>query len=169
MRRQGLWYLSFMAQAEGRPDRFANQRALFYEHLERSGLKRTQQRDLILETFLGAEEHLLVDELLLRVRRIDPSVGYSTVYRTVNIFLACGIAQVVRLVDSTRRIEPVFQDRHHDHLICLRCGDTTEFFSCTLETAQVDAASLHGFKPLSHSLKIYGLCRKCQEAGDPEG
>src|SRR4030042_1329389 len=144
-------------------ERYAVQKSLFYQYLAQEGLKRTQQRELILDTFLCGEHHLNMDELIRRVRKVDPSVGYATVYRTVNIFLKSGIAQEVRLSDSVRRIEPLYEDEHHDHLICLHCGRTTEFFSGKLEKAQTDAASQHGFRPIRHSLKIYGLCRECQE------
>jgi Fur family ferric uptake transcriptional regulator len=144
-------------------ERFALQKTLFYSYLARKGLKRTQQRELILNTFLGGEHHLNVDELIRRVREVDPSVGYATVYRTVNIFLESGIAQEVRLSDSVRRIEPLYEDEHHDHLICLRCGRTIEFFSGALEEVQTAAASRHGFKPIRHSLRIYGLCRDCRK------
>lgn len=104
-----------------------------------------------------------MEELIERVRRVDPSIGYSTVYRTVNIFLECGIAQEVRLGDDARRIEPVYHNRHHDHLICIECGQTTEFFNCHLEISQIMAASKYGFKPVRHTLKIYGICRDCQQ------
>jgi Fur family ferric uptake transcriptional regulator len=152
-----------MPMRESRKARLALLKKVFYDYLSVNGLKKTQQRDLILETFLAAEHHVNVDDLIQRVREIDPAIGYATVYRTVNLFLESGIAQEVRLSDSVRRIEPFYQDEHHDHLICIRCGSATEFFSGQLESAQVAAAADHGFRPLRHSLRIYGLCRKCQE------
>jgi Fur family transcriptional regulator, ferric uptake regulator len=143
-------------------DRFALQKRQFYQYLSEHRLKRTQQRELILETFLSGEHHLNMEELIRRVRDLDSTIGYATVYRTVNIFLESGIAQEIRLRDSVRRIEPLYEDEHHDHLICLTCGQTTEFFNCDLETIQEEVAKLHGFKPLRHSLKIYGECSACR-------
>ncbi len=160
-----------MAGSQLATERFAPQRALFYAHLRKAGLKRTQQRELILETFLNTDHHVNVDELIRRVREVDPTIGYSTVYRTVNLFLECGIAQQIRLADETRRLEPINQDQHHDHLICVKCGQATEFFNDHLEMAQKQVTSAYGFKPIRHSLKIYGLCRECQTSEpsqDPE-
>ncbi|RPI24014.1 MAG: transcriptional repressor [Acidobacteria bacterium] len=151
-----------MPMPESRKARLAVLKGLFYEYLLTKGLKKTQQRELILDIFLSAEHHVNVDDLIRRVREIDPTIGYATVYRTVNLFLESGIAQEIQLRDSVRRIEPLYQDEHHDHLICVRCGSTTEFFSGQLESEQLAAASNHGFQVLRHSLKIYGLCRKCQ-------
>ena len=152
-----------MPMRESRRARLALLKKIFHDYLSVNGLKKTQQRDLILDTFLAAEHHVNVDDLIRRVRELDPTTGYATVYRTVNLFLESRIAQEVRLSDSVRRIEPYFEDEHHDHLICVRCGSTTEFFSGQLESAQVAAAADHGFQPLRHSLRIYGLCRNCQE------
>jgi Fur family transcriptional regulator, ferric uptake regulator len=146
-------------------DQYRAQKEAFYDYLREKGLKRTQQRDTILQTFLKSEHHLNVDELIDLVRAIDPAIGHSTVYRTVNILLECGVAQEVRLGDDIRRIEPVRQDEHHDHLICVKCGRTMEFFDGSLEVAQILAASKQGFKPLTHTLKIYGLCPDCQDVG----
>jgi len=154
---------------ESRRARLALLKKIFYDYLSGKGLKKTQQRDLILDTFLAAEHHVNVDDLIRRVREIDPTTGYATVYRTVNLFLESGIAQEVRLSDSVRRIEPFYEDEHHDHLICLRCGSTTEFFSGQLESVQLAAAADHGFRPLRHSLRIYGLCRRCQEEQPQKG
>ncbi|MBI4445510.1 MAG: transcriptional repressor [Acidobacteria bacterium] len=154
--------------AEPKSDAFRVQKEIFYEYLDKQGLKRTQQREVILETFLHADHHINVDQLIERVRQIDPTIGQSTVYRTVNIFLECGIAQELRLTDETRRLEPIIGNRHHDHLICTECGSTIEFFNCSLEVAQIIAASKHGFKPARHSLKIYGTCRNCQLRADTQ-
>jgi len=72
----------------------------------------------------------------------------STVYRTVKLFLECGIAQEVRLADDTRRLRsPSTRNQHHDHLICVKCGRATEFFNCHLEMAQKQVTSAYGFKP----------------------
>lgn len=44
-------------------DKFANERAIFLEHIQAAGLRRTDQRELIMETFLGTEEHLTIEDL----------------------------------------------------------------------------------------------------------
>jgi len=85
---------------ESRKARSSVLKRLFYDYLASQGLKRTQQRDLILDTFLSSEHHVNVDDLIRRVRESDPQTGYATVYRTVNLFLESGIAQEVRLSDS---------------------------------------------------------------------
>ncbi len=151
-----------MSTGRSRSRNVCLQRKIFYDYLHRRGLKKTQQRETILNIFLSSESHLNVDELIDRVRATDSSIGNSTVYRTVNILLECGVAQQVRLRDDVRHIEPVRQDEHHDHFICEECGRTLEFFDATLELTQNTVSSRYGFKATRHSLKIFGICRECQ-------
>ena len=54
-------------------------------HLKRVGLKHTAQRDTILRTFLDTREHLSTDELHRLVKRKDPKIGNTTVYRTLKL------------------------------------------------------------------------------------
>ncbi len=42
---------------------------IFHNHLKRVGLKHTDQRDVILRTFLETREHLSVDELYRLVKK----------------------------------------------------------------------------------------------------
>ena len=44
-----------MAEKE---EEFAKEKEIFLEHIQKAGLRRTGQRDLILEIFLKTEEHL---------------------------------------------------------------------------------------------------------------
>ena len=53
------------------------------EFLREKNLNTTQQRELIVDQFLRLHEHVSIDELLARVRRRNPKVGYATVYRTL--------------------------------------------------------------------------------------
>src|ERR1035437_2110520 len=55
---------------------------IFLQHLKRVGLKQTEQRNAILRTFLETREHLSIDELHRLVKRTDPRIGFTTVYRS---------------------------------------------------------------------------------------
>ncbi len=58
---------------------------LFHAHLRQNGLKKTYQKDLILETFLNVEGHLSVDDIYALVKKKDKRVGVVTVFRTLEI------------------------------------------------------------------------------------
>ncbi len=142
---------------------FAQEKEIFFEHLRRAGLKKTSQRELILVVFLQTEGHLSAEDLYQLVREQDPTVGFTTVYRTLKLFTECGLAREERLGDGRRRYEHHFNHQHHDHLICTDCGELIEFFSEVIEKKQDEIAEQFGFHPTHHSLRIFGLCQQCQQ------
>jgi Fur family ferric uptake transcriptional regulator len=66
---------------------------VFLRHIQKKGLKRTTQRDLILDMFLRTEEHLSSEDLYRLVRQEDQSIGQTTVYRTLKLLTEAGLCQ----------------------------------------------------------------------------
>lgn len=135
-------------------------------YITKNGLKNSRQRDLIAETFFAADGHLSVDELLERVRREDPKVGQATVYRTMKLLSACGLAEMRQFGDGHARYERTHgdEDEHHDHLICTSCGSIVEFVDKEIERLQERVAEAHGFTIRHHKMELYGLCAACRAA-----
>src|SRR5262249_20071132 len=75
----------------------AKEKEIFFEHLRRAGFKKTTQRELILEVFLKTEGHLSAEDLYNIVKVEDPTVGFTTVYRTLKLLAECGLAREERL------------------------------------------------------------------------
>jgi Fur family ferric uptake transcriptional regulator len=143
-------------------DKFAKEKEILLEHLQRAGLRRTSQRDLILETFLRTEEHLTSEDLYRLVQREDPTVGHTTVYRTLKLLTEAGLAREVRFGDNKTYYEHHYNHQHHDHMICTGCGKVIEFFSAEIEALQDQMADNFGFRPTHHSLRLWGVCSECQ-------
>jgi len=132
-------------------------------YLRDNKLKVTPHRELILDTFIGNEGHRSVEDIYRTVRSMDPRVGYTTVYRTMKLLTECGLAREIDLADGITRYEHLFNHQHHDHMICMECGKSIEFYNEDIEALQ-DAASVQlGFKVQDHKLQIYGLCRNCRQ------
>ena len=146
-----------------RKEKFAQEKAVFLDHIQRLGLRRTTQRDLIMEIFLRTEEHLTIEDLLWLVHKTDPSVGHTTVYRTLKLLTEAGLAREVRFGDNKTYYEHHYNHEHHDHMICTECGKVIEFFSAEIESMQDKAADSFGFKPTHHSLRLWGICAECQK------
>lgn len=143
-------------------EEFVQEKAIFLDHMQRLGLRRTAQRDLILEIFLKTEEHLTSEDLYFLVHREDPSVGHTTVYRTLKLLTEAGLAREVRFGDNKTYYEHHFNHEHHDHMICTECGKVIEFFSQEIENLQDQMAANFGFLPTHHSLRLWGVCDECQ-------
>ena len=134
---------------------------VFIDYLQSNALKLTPHRELILETFLENEGHRSVEDIYHTVKAIDPRIGYTTVYRTMKLLITCGLAREIELADGITRYEHLFNHEHHDHLICMECGNSIEFYNPEIEAVQDAASAQLGFKVLDHKLQIYGVCRNC--------
>jgi Fur family ferric uptake transcriptional regulator len=131
--------------------------------MAKKGLRSTDQRRLIVETFFKAPNHVSIEELLAQVRSQDPKVGYATVYRTLKLLTECGVAFERRFGDGLARYELADDASHHDHLICIDCGAIVEFEENRIESLQEAVAQEHGYELRSHKHELYGVCGDCQK------
>ena len=137
-------------------------RSLLQTHMAKKGLRSTDQRRLIVETFFDSPNHVSIEELLATVRTKDPKVGYATVYRTLKLLTECGVAFERRFGDGLTRYELADDHNHHDHLICVECGNIVEFEEPRVEAIQEEIAARYGFELRSHKHEMYGVCPDCR-------
>lgn len=142
--------------------KYIEEQEVFLTHLQRKGLKRTAQRALILDVFLRTEEHLSSEDLYQIVKKEDPTVGQTTVYRTLKLLSDAGLAREVRFGDNRTHYEHNYKHQHHDHMICSSCGKIIEFYSAELEALQDQMAAKHKFEVTQHLLRIIGICAECR-------
>lgn len=136
------------------------EKEVFAAYIASHGLKRSEQRDVILDAFLRSERHLSVDDLLALVQKKRPDIGRTTVYRTLKLLRAAGLASELALQGQTR-FEHDYNRAHHDHFICNSCGEIFEFANPEIERIQDEIAAGIGFVIAGHRHQIYGLCRRC--------
>jgi Fur family transcriptional regulator, ferric uptake regulator len=128
-------------------------------------LNTTAQREAIVDQFFRAPEHISIDELLARVRRRHPKVGYATVYRTLKLLVDSGLASERQFGDGQARYEVA--GNHHDHLICAKCGVILEFEDEEIERLQERIAQrLGGFTVVRHRHELYALCPRARGLDD---
>jgi len=143
-------------------------RQMLYRHLKRVGLKHTEQRDTILETFLETREHLSTNELHRLVQKKDAKIGFTTVYRTLKLLAECGLASEVAFHDGIARFEHQYNRRSHHHMVCTRCGSSVEFFSPEVDSLEQEIGKTYHFETTRHTFQIYGLCEDCRrKKGSP--
>ena len=135
---------------------------VFHQHIQKQGLKRTAQRDLILDVFLNTEAHVSGEDLYQLVREKDSTVGQTTVYRTLRLLTDAGLAREVRFGDGRAHYEHNYKHQHHDHMICSECGKIIEFYSPELEAIQDAMAAKHRFQLTEHLLRMIGICADCR-------
>jgi Fur family ferric uptake transcriptional regulator len=136
---------------------------LFHEFLRQNGLKKTYQKDLILETFLNAEGHLSVDDVYALVKKRDRRVGIVTVFRTMKSLTACGIAKEIVLGDGLTRFEHSYHHPAHHHIVCVQCHKAIEYVCPALDKIQDEVIQGYRFQPLHHRFQTFGICEDCRE------
>ncbi len=135
----------------------------FLEFIQAKGLKTTRQRSTIVQVFFRLRGHISVEELLREVKKVNPRIGYATVYRTLHLLVESGLVEERRFGDGLARYEGRNEVEHHDHMICLECGKIREFSNPKLLELQKQLAVENGFKIFRHRLELYGSCEDIGE------
>lgn len=135
------------------------------EELKQKGYKLTPQRRAIVDTIIDKEgDHLTAEEIYDEVKKNCPEIGLATVYRTIILLEELGVVCKLDLNDGCSRYELVRKDeghRHH-HLVCNECKSVIEVQDDLLDELEEEVERSHGFKIIDHSVKFFGVCRKCQ-------
>ena len=134
---------------------------------EQEGLNRIDERLAILEVFLGTEDHVTAADLIRVLKEHGLTYPEEFVTENLKLFSQYGFAQAKQFADQVPRYEHHHLGRHHDHLICVRCGAILEFYNPELEDLQTEVARRMGFHDLQHRMEIYGLCPNCLRARKP--
>ena len=119
------------------------------------GVKLTDQRRIIAKVMSDAQDHPDVNELYLRISKLDSKISIATVYRTVKLFEEAGIIAKHDFKGGKARYEEV-SESHHDHLIDVNTGEIIEFVDENIEKLQTEVAKKLGYKLVDHKLELYG-------------
>jgi Fur family ferric uptake transcriptional regulator len=111
--------------------------------------------------FLETRDHLSTEDLYRIVKQSDPTIGYTTVYRTLKLLAQCGLACEVDFHDGVARYELSLNRRTHHHMVCTSCGDSIEFFAAELEEVERRIGRQYRFDPARHSFQVFGTCQAC--------
>lgn len=137
---------------------------LFGRFLRENRLKHTAQRLKIVKRAFSMPKHFSAEDLYQVLKRERLDVSKATVYRTLKLLVEANFLDEMEIGARQAKIyEPVLGREHHDHMICLRCGRIVEFIDREIEALQEKAARQKEFRVLSHTLKLFGLCKACDE------
>jgi len=133
------------------------------QDLKKAGLKATLPRIKILQILENAEpRHMSAEDVYKVLLDTGEDVGLATVYRVLTQFESAGLVTRHNF-EGGHAIFELNEGRHHDHILCVKCGRLEEFMDETIEQRQRAIASERGFAMTDHSLTIYGICNECQK------
>jgi Fur family transcriptional regulator, ferric uptake regulator len=135
-------------------------------YLVEKGLRKTKQRDVIVETIFGSEDHFTAEELVDKVKRADDNASRATVYRTLSLLTECGLLREIDLGREHTYYDPNFLDRpQHNHLICVDCHKVVEFEDEHIALLEDCITRRLGFKPTNKSMRIEATCEELAKNG----
>ena len=141
--------------------RFANGDSVENQDLRKAGLKVTLPRMKILEILEGSNtRHLSAEEIYRLLLESGEEIGLATVYRVLTQFETAGLVTRHHF-ESGHSVFEIEHGRHHDHIVCVKCGRVDEFVDEMIEQRQQAIASKTGYEMTDHSLHIYGICPAC--------
>lgn len=137
---------------------------IYRELLAQKGLKNTKTRTLVLDILGHAPHPMTVDEIFLILRKQDPSVNLSTVYRTLDTLLKKAFVIKTTLMDDSRARYEFNRMEHRHHLVCVNCNRMIPVDGCPIDEYAKTLCLREGFEPTGHRLEIYGVCSNCKRA-----
>ncbi len=136
----------------------------FTKYLKSGNYRITPERFYVLEAVMNCDGHFDADELFLQMKTGNKGkVSRATVYNTLDLLQDCGLISKYRFGENHSRYEKALGRPHHDHMICLQCGDILEFVNEKVIKIQEEVCAENNFKHQSSTLQIFGVCSKCQK------
>src|SRR6266545_6005948 len=133
----------------------------FMEFLEQKNLRLTSQRQAIIDTVFGTDQHFTAEQLLEWSRQRDKSVSRATVYRTLPLLTESGLIREMDFGKDYKFYDPNYADHpNHNHIICQDCEKIVEFESEKIVKLENEISHKLGFAVKSQRLQITASCQE---------
>ena len=145
----------------------------WYQRLRETGVRLTHPRKIIIDILRETDKHLSAEDVYVKALQVNPSIGLTTVYRTLHLFNHNGIVQKFDFGDKRARYELINnaqKKEHHHHLVCMRCKNIIDYSDFVKEEFELmkktekELSKKHRFNITHHVIDFYGLCEKCQKS-----
>jgi Fur family ferric uptake transcriptional regulator len=137
----------------------------FRDYIKTQGLRKTPERETIIEEIFSTHDHFDVDELFLRLRNKSKRVSKASLYRTIPLLIESGLIKEVYFEDGHLHYEQIYGYKHHCHLRCTNCGKIIEFADNEAEKIQDRISKKYGFVITAHRFELVGYCLQCAKRG----
>jgi Fur family ferric uptake transcriptional regulator len=138
----------------------------------RVGHRMTAGREAILNILAQSQDPLSAEDIYIKIHAEKPSIGLTTVYRTLELLVNIGMVAKFVFGDGRARFELLQgprRSKYHHHLVCTGCSriiEYGEFFDeeiAILEKIQDNLSKKYDFLITNHLVQYCGLCAKCVE------
>ena len=128
--------------------------------LDRAGYRRTEPRRSLAALIAEQGGHFTAAELVAAARDRRLGIGRATVFRTLEVLAELGAVERLDL-PSGEHAYVGCEPAHHHHVVCSRCGRSTEIDDAGLRSVVGDVARQTGYRIDTHRLELFGVCPSC--------
>ena len=134
--------------------------------LDLAGYRLTGPRRALADLIADHDGHFTALDLeaVARARGLD--ISRATFFRALDLLTELRVLERLDLPSGEHAYVPCARAHHH-HIVCSRCGRTTEVEDCGVAEAVTQIARRSGYRIDSHRLELFGLCRHCQAKTSP--
>ena len=130
----------------------------FIQLLRDKGKTPTQQRINIFNILHNSKDHPTAKELHKELLKIDPEIGITTIYRTLEVFKELNLVQELEF-DEGSRFEPNLAP--HINIKCPNCGKIDDYESKTIEKFWQSIIKEMNGNPIGYRIDLYQYCNSC--------
>jgi Fur family transcriptional regulator, ferric uptake regulator len=131
------------------------------DSLRQNGNRITPQREMIVEALAHIDRHLTADEIFACVQDRTRSINIATVYRTLDLLVAEGLASRADMGDAGI-VYATMNHGPHIHLVCRHCHEIIQADDLIIAPFREQLEAQYRFTPDLGHLSIIGLCAACQ-------
>ena len=123
----------------------------------------TARQQQILAALEASTNELSGQALHAGLQQQGNAMGLATVYRNLRVLQQQGKVRCRHLPSGEALYAPLGRDVHH--LTCLECGSSEPLNFCPMEQQGMTLPTPDGFRPLFHTLEVFGYCVNCSSHG----
>ena len=134
----------------------------FQRYLLAESHRITQPRRIVCEHVFSRADHFTAEEVSTALSVSGPTrVSRGTVYQTLSLMVKAGMAREIRDTGQHAYYERTFGHRHHEHMVCEKCGTFIEFLDPEICRRISKACRGIGFRQRTHRVTVLGICHAC--------
>ena len=124
-------------------------------------VRRTKQREAILQVLRGTTSHPTADWVYQEVRKEMPHVSLGTIYRNLRTLSEHGEIRELAYGSHHSRFDANAES--HYHFICDSCGCVEDLDMPIMQELEEKVEKLGDYQVVTHRLEFHGICPSCSD------
>ncbi|KAB2831915.1 MAG: transcriptional repressor [Candidatus Brocadia sp.] len=127
--------------------------------LRNHGMKITPQRLMIFKVLENNTSHPSAENVYKRVKRIYPSVSFTTIYKTLETLRKLGEVREFVIDDDRKHYDP--NTNLHHHVVCSSCKRILDVFEDFSPYVKLPDAVKKDYTVSGFQIFFHGICKEC--------